>query len=215
MNFTKFQNEIASIKLATLGGLKAQFLMAPKMRLQFTEEKIKASNPKQAAVLALFYPDINNETHFLLTLRASYNGTHSAQISFPGGKTDKDDLNAQSTAVRETFEEVGVNPTDIKIIKKLTQTYITPSNFMISPFIGILKNTPSFLPNEEVEQIIEVKLADLLNNNNVIIKNMSTSYMKNIGIPCFKLNNYIVWGATAMILSEIKCLLKHFKPFIL
>jgi len=208
MNFTKFQNEIASIKLETLGGLKAQFLMAPKMRLQFSEEKIKASNPKKAAVLALFYPDINNETNFLLTLRASYNGTHSAQISFPGGKIDKDDLNAQHTAVRETFEEVGVNPTDIKIIKNLTQTYIPPSNFLVTPYIGGLNYTPNFKTNNEVETIIEVKLSDLLNDKNVIVKNMSTSYMKNIDIPCFKLNNYIVWGATAMILSEIKQLLK-------
>ena len=178
------------------------------MRVQYSENKIKASNPKKAAILALFYPDKNNETHFLLTLRASYNGTHSAQISFPGGKQEKEDLDFMHTAKRETFEEVGIKMEDISIIRQFTDAYIPPSNFLVTPFIGFLKDTPTFKTNEEVEELIEVKLIDLLDDSNVTIKNMSTSYMKSIDIPCFKLNGYIVWGATAMMLSEIKDLLK-------
>lgn len=208
MNFTQFQQLIPSIKIASLGGLKAQFLMAPKMRKQLTDIKIKANNPKEAAVLALFYPNDINETQLLLTLRASYNGTHSAQVSFPGGKKDKKDKTLQQTALRENFEEIGIEANTVKIFKELTQAYIPPSNFLVSPFMGFIENTPIFKPNVEVEAIIEVNLSDLLNNDNVTIKNMSTSYMDNIDIPCFKLNNYIVWGATAMILSEIKCLIK-------
>lgn len=208
MIFSDFISKVPLLKTTSLGGQKAQFLMAPKMRIQFTDDKIRAKNPKRAAVLALFYPDNKNETRFLLTLRASYNGIHSAQISFPGGKKDKNDTSTKQTALRECFEEVSIESSKIKVIKELTQAYIPPSNFLVSPFIGYLKNTPTFKPNNEVETIIEVKLSDLLNNDNVIVKNMSTSYMNNIDIPCFKLNNYIVWGATAMILSEIKCLLK-------
>ena len=210
MNFTQFQQLIPSLKNASLGGLKAQFIMAPTERVQFTHQKIKDSKPKKAAVLALFYPDSQNKTRFVLTLRANYNGTHSSQISFPGGKRELTDENLLFTAKRESYEEIGVTINDIHIFKELTEAYIPPSNFLVTPFIGILHESPNFMANEEVETIIEVLVSDLLNDSNTTIKNMSTSYMKNIDVPCFKLNNYIVWGATAMILSEIKILLKTF-----
>ena len=89
------------------------------MRLKYNAEKIAASNPKKAAVLALFYPNKNNETCFLLTQRASYKGTHSAQISFPGGKIEPSDKNLQETALRETFEEVGVKRNTLLLLEKL------------------------------------------------------------------------------------------------
>ena len=208
MNFNQFQLHLSTIKEASLTGLKAHLLMAPEMRRQLNQEKIEKNNPKEASVLALFYPDAYNETRFLLTQRASYNGTHSAQISFPGGKREIHDKDERSTAIRETYEEVGVVMGNIKILKEFTKAYIPPSNFLVSPFMGYVENTPTFEPNEEVDTIIEVKLSDLLNDNSVTIKNMSTSYMNNIDVPCFKLNNYIVWGATAMILNEIKSVLK-------
>lgn len=208
MNFNQFQLHLSTIKNASLEGLKAHLIMAPEMRMQFTQEKIEANNPKEASVLALFYPDEYNETRFLLTQRASYNGTHSAQISFPGGKREVHDSDEKHTAIRETYEEVGVEMKNIKVIKEFTQAYIPPSNFLVSPFMGYLENTPTFEPNNEVDTIIEVKLSDLLNDDNITVKNLSTSYMDNIDVPCFKLNNYVVWGATAMILNEIKCVLK-------
>jgi len=90
----------------------------------------------------------------------------------------------------------------------LTKTYIPPSNFWVTPFMGILKKTPVFKTNDEVEKLIEVSLVDVLDENSLSSKNLTTSYMVNIDVPCFKLNNYIVWGATAMMLSEIKDLLK-------
>lgn len=208
MKFEAFKTKIPTVNNALLGGLNAQFKLAPKMRLQYTQATIKAKKPKKAAVLALFYPDNEQNTRFLLTLRASYKGTHSAQVSFPGGKFEEKDLELKHTAKRETFEEVGVKIEDINILKQLTDAYIPPSNFLVSPFIGMLNFTPKFITNNEVEKIIEVTLDDLLDDSNIIIKKMSTSYMKNTNVPCFKLNNYIVWGATAMILSEIKDLLK-------
>ncbi len=204
MNFNQFQQNIPTIKNARLGGLEAQFRLAPEIRKRYSDDMIKANNPKISAVLALFYPDVNNETRFLLTLRASYNGTHSAQISFPGGKKEKNDLNLEQTALRETFEEAGINPKNVEILKQMTDAYIPPSNFLVTPYIAVSNSTPIFKPNDEVETIIEVKLADLLDDQNVVIHNMTTSYMKDIDVPCFKLNNYIVWGATAMVLSEIK-----------
>ncbi|WP_275315638.1 NUDIX hydrolase [Tenacibaculum bernardetii] len=209
MIFSDFISQLEEFKNKPLGGLASQLKLAPKLRTQFPQELIDSKKPKRAAVLALFYPDKNNETRFLLTQRAKYKGKHSAQISFPGGKTDKDDINFKATALRETFEEVGVISDDIKIVKQLSDSYIPPSNFLVAPFIGITKKQPLFTPNYEVEGIIEVLMSDLLDENNLSSIEMETSYMKNIDVPCFKLNSYIVWGATAMMLSEIKDLFKQ------
>lgn len=208
MEFDSFKSLISSVENTALGGWESHKKMIPKQRITFNNNEIAKLKPKKAGVLALFYPNNNNETFFLLTLRAQYNGTHASQISFPGGKYENFDSNLKNTALRETYEEVGIKIEDIEIKKQMTETFIPPSNFLVSPFIGILNKTPTFKPNHEVNKIIEVKLTDLLNKKTITTKNLSTSYMKNIAVPCFKLNNYTVWGATAMILSEIKDLLK-------
>ena len=209
MIFSDFINQIEELQNKPLGGLTSQFKLAPELRTKFSQELIDSKNPKKAAVLALFYPDDTNQTRFLLTQRASYNGTHSAQISFPGGKVEEKDLNLQETALRETYEEVGVASNSVKVIRQLSNSYIPPSNFLVTPFLGIASKKPSFIPNNEVASLIEVLTSDLLDDDNLTFKEMETSYMKNINVPCFKLNNYIVWGATAMMLSEIKDLLKQ------
>ena len=208
MDFDYFLTHIYKLKQLPLGGLESQFKMAPALRKKFTLKDIEDQNPKESAVLALFYPDQYQKTQFLLMLRASYNGVHSAQISFPGGKKDKYDKVLISTALRETEEEIGVSKNEITIIRELTKTYIPPSNFYVTPFVGIIEKTPAFITNDEVEKLIEVPLHELLDDEFLTSKNISTSYMKNIDVPCFKLNNYTVWGATAMMLSEIKDLIK-------
>ena len=208
MIFSDFKNTIATLKTKELGGQDVQFKLAPAMRLKYDAAKIAASHPRKAAVLALFYPNKQQETCFLLTQRAIYKGTHSAQISFPGGKRDSIDTNLQATALRETFEEVGVPEKTIKIIRELTDVFIPPSNFLATPFLGFTEKKPSFNLNYEVENTIEVLLSELLNENSISSVMMDTSYMDSIAVPCFKLNNYVVWGATAMMLSEIKALFK-------
>jgi 8-oxo-dGTP pyrophosphatase MutT (NUDIX family) len=209
MDFNYFQHIISKIKTTELGGLDAQFELAPKIRLRFSEDKINSLTPKKAAVTALFYPNNKNETCFLLTLRAEYNGTHSSQISFPGGKFDTEDHSLQKTALRETFEEVGIEEKEILLFKQMTDIYIPPSNFLVTPFLGFLKTTPEFRKNHEVEELITILVADLLKDSSVSTTTLSTSYAKNMEVPCFVLNNYIVWGATAMMLNEIKELLKN------
>ena len=208
MTFDEFLARIDQLKSVPLGGQKAQFKLAPKLRLSYDADKIKASNPKRAAVLALFYPNEKNETTFLLTQRASYKGTHSAQISFPGGKIEIEDQTLSETALREANEEVGIFKEEVQIIREITDVYIPPSNFLATPFIGYITQKPSFIINEEVASTIEVKVTDLLDDANIDSIEMDTSYMKKIHVPCFRLNNYIVWGATGMMLSEIKEMLK-------
>lgn len=208
MEFDYFLSLISEIDNANLGGFTSHAKMIPKERKMISLNDVETANPKKAAVLALFYPDGRNRTNFLLILRAHYDGTHASQIGFPGGKFETPDENLEKTALRETSEEVGIEIDHIKIGKKLTDTYIPPSNFLVSPYIGFTDKTPIFKTNHEVEDIIEVKLTDLLNDTSVSSKNLTTSYMKNIEVPCFILNNKTVWGATAMMLSEIKDLIK-------
>jgi len=208
MDFNYFKNNISKILKTPVGGLDAQFKLAPKIRLKYIKEKIEAKNPKKASVLVLFYPNKNGETCFLLTLRASYNGTHSDQISFPGGKFDETDVNLQHTALRETYEEVGIQIEDVTIFKQMTEAYIPPSNFLVTPYLGFLDFSPTFTKNYEVKEIINVPLKELLNDASISSTTLSTSYAENIEVPCFIFSDIIVWGATAMMLNEIKELLK-------
>lgn len=208
MQFDFFLSKIAQLQQLPLGGLEAQFIMAPELRKLFDEEKIKQNDPKKAAVLILFYPNESNETLFLLTKRAQYNGTHSSQISFPGGKHEYADILMKNTALRETHEEIGINKEDVHLFKQLTEVYIPPSNFCVSPFLGYIHYPPFFYKNDEVESVLEVKLTDLMHPKNITSSQLNTSYDQNIEVPCFKLNDEIVWGATAMMLSELKELIK-------
>lgn len=160
--------------------------------------------------MALFYPDADRETRLLLILRKVYEGVHSNQIGFPGGKVEEQDLDLLDTALRETHEEVGVSPSAIEVIKELSEVYIPPSNFLVRPYIGIYPDPKPFVPEvNEVERIVEVYLKDFLDNTNRIQEQLSTSYAKNINVPAYRLNGYTVWGATAMMLSEIEELLRQ------
>lgn len=208
VDFNSFLTYISDLKEFPLGGLQSQFKMAPEMRKRFSDKDVLMQHPKESAVLALLYPDKENFTKLLLMERASYNGIHSSQISFPGGKKDQKDPDLLFTALRETEEEVGVQKDTVEIIRELTKTYIPPSNFLVTPFIGYVTEPVIFTTNNEVENLLEIHVSDLLSDDSLHIKKMTTSYMKEIDVPCFKLNNYIVWGATAMMLSEIKDLLK-------
>lgn len=207
MQFDDFIDRIPALKAKALGGLSAQFKLAPAMRLPYTKEKIASLQPKKAAVLSLCYPNEDRETCMLLTKRASYNGKHSDQISFPGGKIEKNDTSLADTALRETYEEIGVVRDEIEIIRELTDVFIPPSNFLATPFLAMCTQRPIFSTNHEVAELIEIRISDLLDDANIGFTTMETSYMKSIEIPCFTINNEIIWGATGMMLSELKELL--------
>lgn len=211
MNFDVFLKSIVNIKHLPLIGEEAHAKLSPPFRLKLAEKyKKKQKSANVAGVMALFYPDVNNQTHLALILRKTYKGVHSAQVGFPGGKYEEEDDSLIETALRETEEEIGVKMKSIDVIKVLSPLYIPPSNFMVHPFLGVAKKPLTFVKqDDEVEAIIEVKLSDIINDETIINTKVTTSYTVEVETPAFLLNGHIVWGATAMMLSEIKVLLKQ------
>ncbi|CAM4153979.1 CoA pyrophosphatase [Flavobacterium antarcticum] len=209
MIFTEFLNYIPKIAKENLIGEEAHEKMSPPERLAFIKKNDPAEfNPRKAAVLMLFYPK-NAETHLVLIVRNSYPGVHSSQIGFPGGKVETFDINMEATALRETHEEIGIAPEQISIVKAFSDLYIPPSNFTVLPFLGYSTDELIFNPDpREVFGIIELSLKDFLNEHNFTTQIMETSYMKEIELPVFKFGDHIVWGATGMMLSELKEVLK-------
>lgn len=210
MDFRDFEKRIVKVTKMELPGEAVQFKMAPMERLQELKRIARDKDTaKRAGVLSLFYPSENFETRLILILRKTYEGVHSAQVGFPGGKLEEEDISIQDTALRETEEEVGISRETISVLKKLTEIYIPPSNFFVQPFLGITTESPKFIPQEEeVEALIEVTLHDFMNDANIITKTLSTSYAHSIEVPAFHLNGHVVWGATAMMLNEVRELLK-------
>lgn len=209
MNFQDFLEYVPKLMEVTLPASEAHFKMAPLERIESLKNlNLETKNPKTAAVMMLFYPK-NGRTHLVLIVRNSYQGVHSAQIAFPGGKYEPRDQIFENTALRETHEEIGIPPASIEIKKAFTRLYIQPSNFMVYPFLGICKEEIVFIPDaSEVADIIELPLSVFLGDEIVASVKISTSYADNIMVPAFKINEHIVWGATAMMLNELKEVLK-------
>ncbi len=156
----------------------------------------------------LFYPDNNNETRLVLMLRNKYKGVHSNQISLPGGKVDRLDKSLKDTALRETYEEIGLHRDDIEIVGELSSVYIPPSNFNVFPFIGYSSKTPKFLPDsKEVSLILSPKLSYILGMEIVeSVVEVNNSKQK---VPSFLIDNHILWGATAIMIHEFVLLFKQ------
>ncbi|GGD42345.1 NUDIX hydrolase [Muriicola marianensis] len=210
MDFKSFADQIPKIKNLPLPGRQAHYKLAPEIRIRELEEgRILKKNPRKAGVMALFYPDAASQTRLLFIMRKSYNGIHARQVAFPGGKKEKGDVSILDTALRETREEVGVITKHVEVIREVSEVYIPPSNFEVQPFVGLYHHSASFvLQEEEVEHLIEVPLAQVLDDKYLTSQILSTSYARNIEVPAFRLEGYTVWGATAMMLNEIRDLIK-------
>lgn len=205
MLFQNFIKYLPKIEKENLLAEEAHAKMAPLERISFLKESTYTNKkPKEAAVLMLFYPK-KKQTNLALIVRNSYPGVHSSQIGFPGGKVEKEDKNLEETALRETHEEVGVAPEKVQIIKPFSKVYIPPSNFLVAPFMGVSNEELQFIPDlDEVKKVLEFPLKSFLSHNSITQVKMSTSYASDINVPAFIVEKYVVWGATAMMMSELK-----------
>jgi len=177
MDFQEFLQFVPKIIDVTLPAFHAHVKMAPINRMEdLMNMDFSKKNPRIAAVLMLFYPK-KDQTHLVLILRNSYEGIHSAQIGFPGGKYEQEDEDLIFTALRETHEEIGIDPKRIEIVKSFTKLYIPPSNFLVHPFLGISKEELIFVVDPvEVAAVIELPLSVFLSENTVVNSDVITSY---------------------------------------
>lgn len=190
-------NSLKKILKNPLPGLPAQLKMAPSFRPSIVPEKV----PNLAGVLILIYKSMDNFTTVFMK-RPDYDGIHSGQISFPGGKKEPKDKNILATALRETEEEFGIPQNKIEILGNLTPLYIPVSKYQVFPFVGFIKDKPVFsIDRKEVAYLIEAEISFLQNKG--IRKNEMQIHGKYSGnVPYFDIKGEKIWGATAMILSE-------------
>jgi 8-oxo-dGTP pyrophosphatase MutT (NUDIX family) len=192
-----------------LPGIDAQLLMAPVHRISDIRSGLRRNESVKSSVLILLYPE-QELIKTVVILRPFYDGVHSGQISLPGGKWEPNDADMSCTALRETYEEIGVDPSEIRLLGQLSPLYIPPSNYIVFPYIGITDNKPEFLKDPlEVQEIIEINIAELWKQDARATRQISFKDNTAYEVPCYIFGDTIIWGATAMILSEFKVLLDN------
>ena len=176
--------------------------MAPLPRPGWHPNDRPAEPARQSAVLVLLYPR-RDELHLPLIVRPTYDGAHSGQVAFPGGGFEEGDANLTATALRETEEELGIAPQDMQVLGELTQLYIRPSNYQVHPTVGRIAYRPAFQPNvREVAQLLEVPLNTLLDPAHLCRERWHLQDRSAL-VPFFAIQGQTIWGATAMMLSEL------------
>lgn len=203
MNKFELFKEKLKISLQTLPGLEAQLKMAPLTRLEELKKMAQKANPRKSAVLILFYP-YKEKLMLVLMKRTVDNTVHSGQVSFPGGKWEKEDKTLADTALREANEEMGIIPENVELLGNLSKLYIPPSNFEVHSYVGFTNERPYFIANDvEVERIIETEVGILLKPSTFTKKDINHRNGSLVNVPCYYFDNNLIWGATAMLISEL------------
>ncbi|MFH1119205.1 MAG: CoA pyrophosphatase [Bacteroidota bacterium] len=202
-----FDNQIAKLREALgkgLPGPSAHSKMAPAHRdrlIGFTKGQAFA---RKSAVLILLFPDEAGKMNTTFIKRMEYEGVHSGQIAFPGGKHEDTDTDIIATALREAEEEVGLIKDSIIITGRLSDLFVPPSNFIISPVIAQIPFRPEFIPDDtEVAEIFTVPLDYLCDPVNSGEFDIIVHSGQTIRVPGYSFKEHLIWGATAMILSEL------------
>ncbi len=205
-NINKLKQKLSD----SLPGEDAQYMMAPLKRSKHPVHELPESDYQLSSVMIVLCTDMNKNIYIPLTERFAYDGVHSGQVSLPGGKFDEGDGHHSNTALRECAEEIGIDKADIELLGELTPLYIPVSKYLVKPMVGICKvPNPDLRKNpREVKHIAKFYLNDLTNENTVRTGNISLSNGQKIQAPYFLVEDLKVWGATAMILSEFKTLMK-------
>jgi 8-oxo-dGTP pyrophosphatase MutT (NUDIX family) len=193
---------------SSLPGIDSHLIMAPHYRIEEMKNAAPQRNAVKSSVLILFYQK-SNADHLVFIRRPVYNGVHSGQIALPGGRWEATDKSLYHTALREAREEIGINSSDVSFCGKLSDLYIPPSNYIVSPYVGVHTSNVNFTPDTfEVAEIIEIPFAFFLDPKAVKNEIIHLANGFKVETPCFDYQGNIIWGATAMILSELIILWK-------
>lgn len=178
-----------------LGGLDRQATLASRV----------PSRPRAAAVLVLVYPDARGDARVVLIERATHDGHHSGEVSFPGGKAEPGDADAEATAIREAVEEVGLEAATIglRVAGRLEAFSIPVSEFHVTPILALAERAPSMRPDpREVARIVEPRLARFLPDAPItVVERTIDGWPLRYG--AYEVDGLSVWGATARILSQL------------
>ncbi len=211
-NYSDFIELLRNKLKYPLPGMQAQFLMEPITRKIELKKQTYKAHPKESSILILLYPK-NHKLCTVMIKRPEYDGVHSGQIAFPGGRKEKEDTDLIDTALRESFEEVGIKPDSVDILGSISELYIPPSNFNVLPVIGFSKERPKFrIDKIEVAKVLEIEINEFLNSGNIQEKKILSRRNMRLNVPCYYIQNEIIWGASAMILSEFCEIIKQLEP---
>jgi 8-oxo-dGTP pyrophosphatase MutT (NUDIX family) len=198
----QFIHDLETTLESDLPGLEAQLLMAPAHNEAYREI---SPDHKIACVLILLFPK-NKEWHLCLIERASIHteDKHAGQLGFPGGQLEDMDDSYEDCALREVYEEIGVAPEAIGILGGLSPLYVHVSNFLIHPYVGFTTEYPSFHKQDsEVASILEVPVKFFLKEKNKLIADIHARGIVLKDTPYYDIQGHKLWGATAMIISEL------------
>lgn len=190
-----------------LPGEPAQNLMTSRARVSTEDYLLQNPDHRISAVLLPLYP-MNGEIFTTIIRRPVNSGMHSGQLALPGGKAEETDESLQHTALREMEEELGVRLTEHQIVGRLTSVYIPPSKFLVHPFVAWMEEKPVWVPEEnEVHEVLDIPLSMLYSKSAKDYRRIQVGKSLFIDAPCYSFKGETLWGATAMMFSELEVLL--------
>lgn len=201
------KNALKNRLKSELPGFEAHQEAAPYRKVDY--DGLDVNTVRKSGVLILLY-ERQSSPHFTLIKRPDYGGIHGGQIALPGGKMEDWDADIVQTALREANEEVGVLNEDVEVLGALSDVYIPVSNFLVSPVVGHIDYHPKFVAQpSEVDQIIEMELNQLRSFDRLMVKKVTLSTGIKIEVPAFEYDGHTIWGATAIMLNELRWVLKE------
>jgi 8-oxo-dGTP pyrophosphatase MutT (NUDIX family) len=201
MRFDDVETRLRLGLAAPLPGLEAQVRFAPQPRRAW-RPGYSPEESRAAAGLMLLFP-VDDEARIVLTVRASHLPSHPRQVSLPGGAVEQGETIDQA-ALREAREEVGLDASAVRLLGRLTPLHIPVSGFVLHPVVALMDWRPALRASDhEVERILEVPLDDLADPARRLSRRVTLEDRGEVEVPYIEVHGAELWGATAMVLSEL------------